>query len=325
MTKEQIVAKIATFKKALENKSLPESAKDRMKQEIEKLEKELEQASAEEEKKQEKAQVVEKDMKSEIKDKISKFKNSLSNPSIPASAKESIKKQLESLEKQLSEIEQDAKKDEEEMKKEQKEVKEAVEKAKEEAKSEDSPKPEKIVVPKVKEKKREAKAKNRKKKLEKIMTELDELVLKNKKMKAKYEGKSVDLERDSKRHAKPFGWRFKGKHDYRIPDEMQIKRGKKTGRVYYEGRANRADIKSKGRVLLEKGGEIHDKQKDGQRFAKPKGWRWKDSAVEDGIITKAQLSKAPTKAAREKHPDYVYFETRVDKSDKNPSRRYKSL
>jgi len=71
---------------------------------------------------------------------------------------------------------------------------------------------------------------------------------------------------------------------------------------------------------FEKGGSI-----DADRFAKPMGWRWKDSAVEDGIISKAVLSKSPSEKMRKVYPEYVYYEDRTDKSDKVPSRKYQSL
>ena len=69
-----------------------------------------------------------------------------------------------------------------------------------------------------------------------------------------------------------------------------------------------------------KGGGI-----DGQKIAKPSGWRWKNEAVEDGIINDNQLYKTPSERARKEFPDYVYFEDRPTKSDKNPSKKYISL
>jgi hypothetical protein len=345
------------------------------------------------------------------------------------------------------------------------------------------------------------------------MSDLDKLIEKNKKLKSLYEGKDVDLKRDSKRSAKPRGYRFVGKHDYRVPTAEQIKRGKKRGTIDYENRANRADVYPKGSkgemrgVKLEKGGMADDKlkindgenvwyltyidsthfflsnspdfkgnpyhigqfrsepyydevdswlkshkgmmshggymakggmvgtiqvlnkkkigtteyevvrenitesqndrikriindrdsikgdlsyqidikyqpkgdskssvneyafkkimdvleggymadggmmakggymadggttmakggkvkrskediKKDEQRFAKPAGWRWKNSAVDAGIITKSQLGKTPSAKMRKEHPDYVQYEDRATKSDKRPSRKFKSL
>jgi len=172
------------------------------------------------------------------------------------------------------------------------------------------------------------------------MSDLEKLIAKNKKIREKYKtesgrtvrvgGRAIDLERDAKRKSKPFGWRFKGKGDYRVPTEAQRRRNPNA--VDYEARPNRADVKSKGKVLLEdggmmmaKGGNVNDRKKDGQRIAKPSGWRWKNEAVEKKLIPKSAMYKTPSKYYREKYPDLVYFENRKDKSDKKPSKRYISL
>ena len=57
-------------------------------------------------------------------------------------------------------------------------------------------------------------------------------------------------EEDSKRPAKPFGWRLKGKHNYRKPTRADISSGK----AYYEARINRADSKRTKFPMLERGG-----------------------------------------------------------------------
>jgi len=77
-------------------------------------------------------------------------------------------------------------------------------------------------------------------------------------------------------------------------------------------------------VVYAKGGKV-DMRSDEQRWAKPKGWRWKDSAVKKKIITAAELSKSPSKAQRDKYPAYVYEESRPLKSDAKPSHKFKSL
>lgn len=226
--------------------------------------------------------------------------------------------------------------------------------------------------------------------MRKIATELSALIEKNKKLRKKYEGQGVDLDRDAGRSAKPFGYRFKGKKDYRVPTEAQIKRGLKRGTIDYEARPNRSDVYPKGykgKIKLEeggmmakggmtkekaekrleelrkelraerisyaelaelqslkkyidksdvelleaagvdefkKGGDVQgkqtDKAKDGQRFAKPRGWRWKDEALK--VVGKVKMGKSPSKFMRDKYPDLVYWEDRIDKSDKNPSRKY---
>jgi ribosomal protein L21 len=75
-----------------------------------------------------------------------------------------------------------------------------------------------------------------------------------------------------------------------------------------------------------KGGKVkHSKAKDGQRTAKPYGWRWKNEAIEKGLIPKSAVLKTPSKYYRTKYPDLVYWENRPSKSDKKPSRKYISL
>ena len=257
--------------------------------------------------------------------------------------------------------------------------------------------------------------------MKKILTDLSALIEKNKKLRKKYEGKGGDLERDASRSAKPFGYRFKGKHDYRVPTEAQIKRGLKRGTIDYEGRPNRSDVYPKGykgKIKLEDGGmmakggysdgspsaganrkfndnnlerewatllkqddlnvkksmdanadpdrpyildindssyfyeskedrdfdydafkglakhrkmkkggdvqgKVTDKAKDGQRLAKPSGWRWKDEA--EKYIGKKKMMRPPSKFMRRKYKDLVYKEERPDKADKKPSKKYISL
>jgi len=78
---------------------------------------------------------------------------------------------------------------------------------------------------------------------------------------------------------------------------------------------------------MKKGGDVQgkvtNKAIDKQRYAKPKGWRWKDDALK--VVGKVKMSKSPSKFMRDKFPDLVYWEGRDDKSDKNPSRRYQSI
>ena len=61
-------------------------------------------------------------------------------------------------------------------------------------------------------------------------------------------------EEDAKRPAKPFGWRLKGKHNYRKPTRADISSGK----AYYEARINRADSKRTKFPMLERGGFMAD-------------------------------------------------------------------
>lgn len=339
MTNEQIMEQVAKLEKGLNNPNIPDSAKETMKKKISELKSQI----IEVEKKEEQIEKKEEKAHEDFAATIAKLEKGLSNPNIPESAKETIKKRIAEAKEKLEAQKKEVKEDKQEAAEEKKEIKEAVEKV---AKAVKEEKPVRTPIKKVKVKHKERKAKSEKRKteLKKILTDLEKLVEKNRKL-FKYKGKKGDLERDAARPAKPFGYRFAGKHDYRVPTEAQIRRGVKTGSVVYEGRSNRADVSPKGmkrgRIKLEdgglfgetpappemkKGGKVkHDKAKDAQRFAKPEGWRWKDEAVEAGIISKARLSHEPSEAMRAKYPDYVSFEDRASKSDKKPSRKYQSL
>jgi hypothetical protein len=63
-----------------------------------------------------------------------------------------------------------------------------------------------------------------------------------------------EIERDIKRKAKPVGWRFKGRGDYRTPTAAQARKGRANGTVYYENRPNRSDVSQSKQ--LAKGGVI---------------------------------------------------------------------
>ena len=62
-----------------------------------------------------------------------------------------------------------------------------------------------------------------------------------------------EIERDIKRKAKPVGWRFKGRGDYRTPTAAQARKGRANGTVYYENRPNRSDV-SQSKQLAKGGG-----------------------------------------------------------------------
>jgi chemotaxis protein histidine kinase CheA len=454
MTTNELVQQIEKIEKNLNNPNLPDSAKEKLKERVEKLKADLKEAEKDIEKKEEKLEKEEKKVQSDVQDEIAKLEKNLNNPNLPDSVKEVMRKKIAAAKEKLAEQKQEIKEDKKEAAEEKKELKEAVkevEKVAKEvekvAKQEDKEeKPKKAVrkpikkakteikKPKVKVKERAERSEKRKKEMRKIATELSALIEKNKKLRKKYEGQGVDLDRDAGRSAKPFGYRFKGKKDYRVPTEAQIKRGLKRGTIDYEARPNRSDVYPKGykgKIKLEEGGMMEDggmmkkggmndgspnyeganrkfndnvlnrewatllkeydeltitkdyspsrskdkpfildinddsyfyeskedrdfdyetmnklakyrkkedggmmkkggdvqgkqtdKAKDGQRFAKPKGWRWKDEAIKK--VGKVKMSKSPSKFMRKKYPDLVYWEDRIDKSDKNPSRKYTS-
>jgi len=398
MTNQELVAQIEKLERNLNNPNLPESAKAKVKTTIDKLKEELQKAQEKVEEKQEKLEKQEEKIQDDVEAQIAKLEKNLNNPNLPESAKELVRKKIAAAKEKLAEQKKEIKEEKKEVAEEKKELKEAekdvakaekeVEKAeakaeKAEAKGEKEVKKAirttPIKKPKTKEKQREKKSESRKKELKKIISDLSALIEKNKKLRKKYEGQGVDLDRDAGRSAKPFGYRFKGKNDYRVPTPEQIKRGLKRGTIDYEGRPNRSDVYPKGykgKIKLEeggmmakggidiahykvgdeifisyddamkycddnnlsyskivktkkyaKGGDVQGKttnrKADGQKFAKPSGWRWKDEA--ERVIGKIKMSKSPSKFMRRKYPDLVYKETRPDKSDKSPSKKYISL
>ena len=361
MNSTELVQQIEKIEKNLNNPNLPDSAKAKLKERVEKLKADLKEAEKGIEKKEEKLEKEEKKVQSDVQDEIAKLEKNLNNPNLPDSVKEVMRKKIAAAKEKLAEQKQEIKEDKKEAAEEKKEIKQAVKDVEKVAKEvekvakqekeedEDEEKPKKSVrkkpikkaikKPVVREKKRAERSEKRKKEMRKIATELSALIEKNKKLRKKYEGQGVDLDRDAGRSAKPFGYRFKGKKDYRVPTEQQIKRGLKRGTIDYEARPNRSDVYPKGykgKIKLEEGGMMEDggmmkkggdvqgkvtnKALDGQRFAKPKGWRWKDEALD--VVGKVKMGKSPSKFMRAKYPNLVYWEDRPDKSDKNPSRKY---
>jgi hypothetical protein len=286
-----------------------------------------------------------------------------------------FEKKIKELQGDLGEVKQEIKEEKKEIAKQKKEIKQAVKEVRS-VKKVVRKEAVKKVVKKVAERKKvvEVVKPKRKTRLKTIMSDLDALIRNNKKLASKYRGKTglpagqrVDLSRDAKRSAKPFGWRFTGKYDYRDPKkvltEKQFSNAKKKGLLDYEDRPNRSDVYPagfKGKKTLIKGkkpaggvkraladgGKLADGgdmahggsmmkkggvTRDAARFAKPKGWRWKNEAVGNVELTpghplkKSALSKPPSNKARRNHPDDVAFENRSTKSDKKPYRKYKSL
>lgn len=348
MTNEQILEQVAKFERGLSNPSIPDGAKETIKKKIQELKGQLVKAEEKVEKKEEKIEKDEKKVKEDLQAVIDKFEKGLKNPNIPEGAKDSIRKKIAAAKEELAKAEKEMKADKKEAEAEKKEIKKVVEKVEKIAKlktpvkGQKKPKaPAKIAMPKVKEKVREGKAHKRKEKLKELTGDLQDLIKKNKFLSEKYKGTGESrLERDAKRSAKPFGYRFVGEHDYRVPTEAQIKAGKKRGTIDYEGRANRSDKYPKAKVKLadggmmakggmeyKKGGKVGTSVSDKHRFAKPAGWRFKDSAegktLDGKKIKRADLSHAPSKKIRAKYPKYVAFEDRLNKSDAHPTRSSK--
>jgi hypothetical protein len=325
----EILNKIAKLKDAHDNES-DSDVKARYAKKIADLEKQLLESEAAVEQKQEKAEKEENQLGEEVQKKISKLKSAIDSESDPE-VKARYQKKIDQLEGKFEEVKTEIKEEKKEVAEQKKELKEAAKEVKS-AKKEVRKAAIKKVSEKTKERKKtEQKQTKRKSKLKEIMSDLDKLIEKNKKLKSLYEGKDVDLKRDSKRSAKPRGYRFVGKHDYRVPTAEQIKRGKNRGTIDYENRANRADVYPKGSkgemrgVKLEKGGKVGHSHEDGMRTAKPSGLRYRDSALgkvwKNKKITQSDLLKHPTREFAEKYPNLVYTENRLTKSDDHPSIR----
>jgi len=466
MNTQEVIAKLNKYKEMLEQET-DSDVRSRYQSKISQIEASLKEAEEKVEKLEEKVALEEKKELSEVEKKINKYKDFLESETDP-DVKARFQKKIKELEDSLKEVKQEIKEEKKEVAEQKVEIKKAI-KAVKSVKSTKVEKKEAIqkVEKKVRERKEvSVKRTRRSKEIKRIIGDLDKLIEKNKKLKQKYTGKGVDVKKDASRSAKPFGYRFSGKHDYRVPTKAQIKAGKASGKVVYESRANRSDVYPKGQQgksyakladggmmakgsktpvvrtqfeeeefeyghggmmgnkytiaeakkmldaeksknenfswfvpdvdyegedydqeygvhlsdkgLLEladeiykkggktqgyddrederlamkygrigskdlhstharrddarfeergkmaKGGRVGQSKEDKARFAKPAGWRWKDSAVKKKIITSAQLSKSPSKAMREKYPNYVYFEDRLNKADKNPSRKYLS-
>ena len=493
MNAQEIIAKVSKYKEMLEAES-DSDIRARYQKKIKELEASLEEVEKKVEKLEEKVATEEKKELSEAEKKIRKYQDFLDNESDP-DLKARYQKKIKELQDSL------------------KEVKAEIKKAAKVVKAAKATKVErKEAVKKVEKKVRErkevsVKRTRRGKKIKEIIDELDKLIAKNKKLKEKYAGKGVDVKRDAGRSAKPFGYRFVGKHDYRVPTADQIKKGKKRGTIDYEGRPNRSDVYPKRAAKLAdggmidrryivlriadmmrsyfefekenlkeqyeienskfqdlesgdfdtmkierdndvliiekdkedyitfngkkyhnkdlfkkgdkyyfadsnktysfqprgdegarwglegqvhaigtdgldptlfiymfgiswdekmknaqktlaflkkeaennpspkmkksvsnfeeyikklnqnkyaKGGKVGHSKEDKARFAKPAGWRWKEIAVTKRIIERKQLSMQPSKKMRDKYPDYVYYEDRLNKADKKPSRKYLS-
>ena len=254
MTNQEILDKIATLEKGISNPSVPESAKATLKTKIEALKAQIEKVEEKLEQKEEKLEQKEEKVQNELEEKISKLERGINNPNVPESAKAALRKKLADAKEELSSQKKEIAEDKKEAKQEMKEVKEAVKDLEKAAKSQRKTP---IKKPVIKEKERAVKSEKRTAKLKSLLTGLDAIVEKNKALKEKYKGKGVDLKKDAGRPAKPFGYRFVGKHDYRKPSESQIKAGLKRGTIDYEARPNRSDKYPKGykgSIKLEDGG-----------------------------------------------------------------------
>ena len=465
MDTKELVNKIAKLKNAIESESDPDVKKAYQKK-VDALEKQIAEAEVKVEKVEAKAAAEEKKDLNEAEQKIQKLKAALASETDP-DVKDRYQKKIKQLEETLKDVKEEIKEEKKEIAEQKKDIKEATKEVKS-AQKEVRKTAIKKVADKVVERKQVVTRKaKRKTKIKSIISDLDALINKNKELKAKYKGKGVDLKRDAGRSAKPFGYRFVGKHDYRVPTEAQIRKGLKRGTIDYEGRPNRSDKYPKAVAKLAKGGRLTAGEKEAQeiggmstkgavyalvsnlrntkygydfdevyfkdydkklveskkselskthpeldmikvssargseevsitkmahggmsqgyddrederlgmkhgkmankhlhstharrddaefeermakggtvkkkpstskpkpskkvgksvqdkhRFAKPAGWRWKEEAFQKRIIERKQLAMSPSKKMRDKYPDYVYYEDRLNKADQHPTR-----
>jgi hypothetical protein len=261
MNTQEVIAKLNKYKEMLEGE-VDADIKSRYASKISQLEASLKEAEQKVEKLEEKVATEEKKELSEAEKKIKKYQDYLDGETDP-DLKTRYQKKIKELQDSLKEVKEEIKEEKKEVAEQKVEIKKAI-KAVKSAKATKVEKKEAIekVEKKVRERKEvSVKRTRRSKEIKRIISDLDKLIEKNKKLKQKYFGKGVDVKKDAARSAKPFGYRFAGKHDYRVPTKAQIKDGKASGKVVYEGRANRSDVfpqgqKGKSYAKLADGGEV---------------------------------------------------------------------
>ena len=422
MDTKELVNKIAKLKNAIESESDPDVKKAYQKK-VDAIEKQIAEAEVKVEKVEAKAAAEEKKELNEAEQKIQKLKAALASETDP-DVKDRYQKKIKQLEETLKDVKQEIKEEKKEIAEQKKDIKAATKEVKSAQKEVRKTAIKKVAAKQVERKQVVTRKAKRKTKIKSIISDLDKLINKNKELKAKYKGKGVDLKRDAGRSAKPFGYRFVGKYDYRVPTEAQVRKGLKRGTIDYEGRPNRSDKYPKAVAKLADGGTIttdqlkkiqrkfdlnedknyhsenvvlladafgseqdkmeakrilalHKKEgslssengkkrreletklfkawdkerekaglmakggtvkkkpstskpkpskkvgksvQDKHRFAKPAGWRWKEEAVTKRVIERKQLVMQPSKKMRDKHPDLVYYEDRLNKADQHPTR-----
>jgi hypothetical protein len=268
-TTQDIINKIAKLKDAIEGETDPD-IKAKYSSKLASLEAEINKAEEIVEVKIEKQEVAEQKNLSEAEVKIKKLKDAIDGETDP-DIKARYQKKLKELQGDLGEVKQEIKEEKKEIAEQKKEIKKAVKEVKSVEKVVRKQAVKKVTR-KVAERKKviEVKKPKRKTKLTRIMSDLDALIRSNKKLKERYRGKTglpagqrVDLKRDAKRSAKPFGWRFTGKYDYRDPKKVltarQFENAKKRGTLDYEARPNRSDVYPagyKGKKKLVKGRKV---------------------------------------------------------------------
>jgi len=259
MNTQDLLAKIAKYKSAMESES-DEDTKKKFQSRIEQLEKDIAQAEAAVEKKEDKIEKEEDKAMEEAEKKLRRYKDAMESETDP-DTKAKFQKRIDDLEEQLKGVKKQIAEEKKEIQEQKKDIKEAVDEVQSAQKA--------VRTQAIKKGKTQATARAqitkkktaRKKAIVNIISKLDKLIDKNPKLKAKYSNarggsygqySKVDLKRDAGRPSKPFGYRFKGKNNTKVPRPDQ--RGQ--ANVYYEGRANRADVFPRRKYKLMDGGDV---------------------------------------------------------------------
>jgi chemotaxis protein histidine kinase CheA len=249
---QEIQLEIDRLKKQLQNQNIPASLKEKISLKIRGLEDTVEKTEEQVQVIEKKEEKLEQKAEGDLSEAIERMEKQLKNPQIPNSLKDKIREKIEKAKADIKEVKkeqvEEKKIKEEKVAQAKQEVKETLKKVKEVIKKTSTPKEKTEEVKKAVAKSSEAvqkakkateestkSTKKRTSRLTGALRELQQIINANPTLKALYKGKGVDLKRDAARQAKPIGYRFKGKHNYRIPKNLD------NPNVYYEGRPDKGD------------------------------------------------------------------------------------
>lgn len=265
---KELLSKIARLKDSMEAETDAEM-KERFRSKIDSLQKQVDDAEKAVAKQEEKVEKQEDKAMDEAEKKLQRFQDAMDAETDP-DIKAKFQKKIEDLQKQLKGVKEQIAEEKKEIKEQKKEIEKAskeVESAEKQVRKQAIKKAEKQVESRQKV---AGQKKKRKKEIENILSRLADLIERNPRLREKYSNARggsysqypmVDLKRDAGRASKPFGYRFKGKGNNRVPRADQ----RDQSNVYYEGRANRADVYPRRREKLSDGGELFA---DGGEMAK---------------------------------------------------------
>lgn len=283
MTQAEIKAQIEKLSSRLTLASLPDSAKASISKRLNELKAELEASKQLEEKPTVEEKKVETEVKEAVKEEqkvvsqadeeIKRIEKSLSNPTLPESAKAVLRSKLASLKQGLKESAKESTVEKKVVEKAEKEV----EKAEKEVKKAKTPAKAKAAVEKVRQarkKRTEAKKSAAKKsskrttKVKTLLQQLQAMMKKDESLKKRYKtakkSGSVDLKRDADKKAMKPGRRI----SQGLTSNKTSKKGKNKGHVYYEYRFNRSDKQKSKYPYFQDGGEVMGEKKKLSKYAK---------------------------------------------------------